>query len=178
MMSKKIEKLAVNVGCYEGTAGVWMYHDDLGIYDDRYFVSDNYRILELEALIKGMPVYTIGRIPELAKSFMDRLTQVNMTMHSLPEIDEIKEKVRAIRGRKYSIRVAVRFYENTPAVNVDYLIKGMEAFKSRSFWTEDGNRISPIYLLNNDDPQEIIKYMMFPVVSFLDEVGYRACETK
>ena len=147
---------------------IWKWRDPYGDYPDRYFVCDSYRILELAEPVEGIPVKETEKnqgIPDLCVRYMKEAYQGDKTICTLPSVEQVKDGIRAIRGMKYSVPVAVRYNENRAAYNASYILDGMNALKATTFYSEEGNPRSPAWMFHLDDFGATIKYMVLPVMS-------------
>ena len=153
---------------------IWKWKDPYGDYPDRYFACDSYRILELAESVEGIPVKETEKnqgIPDLCVRYMKEAFQGDKTICELPSAEEIKEGIRSVRGRKYSIPVAVRYNENRAVYNASYILEGMTALKATAFYSEEGNLRSPAWMFHRDDFGATIKYMILPIMND-GNIGY------
>jgi hypothetical protein len=177
-VKKKLIKFAMEIATgntyTKSEPCIWKWVDPIGMYPDRFFVADGCRILELPEPFEGLPVRDDIRMTQLCVKFMNEALEGNKTAFDLPEPEEIKRNITALRGRKYSIPVAFKMAEDRACFNAGYLLEGMKALNAGTCYSEAGNMRSPAWIYLEDDLASVTKYMVLPVNSTDNKVGYFA----
>lgn len=133
--------------------------------DGHTFVTDGFRILEVEQLIDELPT---SENQTVAESCLKYIKEVNSPYleyvldTEIPSVSEIKTGIRDLVGRR--LDTVVWASPNNWKVNARWLYKAMEALNAKVVFvssTKPWN--SPIFLLENDDPQSMNREMILPV---------------
>ena len=175
-MKKKLIKFAMEIAIGDtytkSEPCIWKWADPIEMYPDRFFVTDGYRILELPEPFEGLPIRDDISMTQLCVKFMNEALEGNKTAFALPEPEEMKKNITALRGRKYSIPVAFKMAEDRACFNAIYLMEGMKALNAGTCYSEAGNMRSPAWIYLEDDLTSVTKYMILPVNSADNKVGY------
>lgn len=171
MMKKKLIKYAIDLACsvdleHSGFAGIFQYADH-----GRFFVTDGYKILETETLIDGLSLNGESRMTANIIKHMDAVNEpeLDYQLYDLPTVEEIKEGIRGVCGRKLD---RVVWSDGTITINARWLYKAMEALNAKTAYVSNTRpKNMPIFLCENDDPQSINRVLILPIYN-RDKVGY------
>ena len=171
MMKKKLIKYAIDLACsvdleHGGFAGIFQYADH-----GRFFVTDGCRILETETLIDGLSLNGESRMTANMIKHMDVVNEpeLDYQLHDLPTVEEIKDGIRGVCGRKLD---RVVWSDGTITINARWLYKAMEALHAtKAYVSSTRPKNTPIFLCENDDPQSINRVLILPIYN-RDKVGY------
>lgn len=171
MMKKKLIKYAIDLACsvdleHSGFAGIFQYADH-----GRFFVTDGCRILETETLIDGLSLNGESRMTANIIKHMDAVNEpeLDYQLYDLPTVEEIKEGIRGVCGRKLD---RVVWSDGTITINARWLYKAMEALNAKTAYVSNTRpKNMPIFLCENDDPQSINRVLILPIYN-RDKVGY------
>lgn len=171
MMKKKLIKYAIDLACsvdleHSGFAGIFQYADH-----GRFFVTDGCRILETKTLIDGLSLNGESRMTANIIKHMDAVNEpeLDYQLYDLPTVEEIKEGIRGVCGRKLD---RVVWSDGTITINARWLYKAMEALNAKTAYVSNTRpKNMPIFLCENDDPQSINRVLILPIYN-RDKVGY------
>ena len=171
MMKKKLIKYAIDLACsidveHGGFAGIFQYADH-----GRFFVTDGCRVLETETLIDGLSLNGESRMTANIIKYFNSVNEPELDYHlyNLPTVEEIKEGIRGVCGRKLD---TVVWSDGTITMNARWLYKAMEALRAtKAYVSQARPKYSPILLCENDDPLSINRVLIMPIYN-RDKVGY------
>ena len=171
MMKKKLIKYAIDLACsvdleHGGFAGIFQYTED-----GRFFVTDGCRILETETLIDDLALKDDSKMTANMKKYIDAVNELELDyqLYDLPTVEEIKEGIRGVCGRKLD---TVVWSDGTITINARWLYKAMEALHATKAYVSAAKpKNMPIFLCENDDPQSINRVLIMPIYN-RDKVGY------
>lgn len=171
MMKKKLIKYAVDLANsidleHGGFAGVFQYTED-----GRFFVTDSFRVLETETLIDDLVLKDDSKMTATMIKYIDAVNEpeLDYQLYDLPTVEEIKEGIRGVCGRKLD---RVCWSDGTITMNARWLYKAMEALNAKKAYVSNTRpKNSPILLCENDDPQSINRVLILPIYN-RDKVGY------
>ncbi len=115
-----------------------------------YHLIDNYRVLRSDHPLEGFN-YTDELMTPLAAIFNSLNKSENCYKSSrLPDIAEVKEKVKELSGRSKKVRVIYYNRENNYALNSVFLQSAMDALNAEEVC--NGNQLKlPVFLFQDDD---------------------------
>lgn len=170
-MKKKLIKYAVDLACSidvenGGFAGIFQYTED-----GRFFVTDGCRILETEIRIDDLVLKDDSKMTAHMKQYIDAVNELELDyqLYDLPTVEEIKEGIRGVCGRKLD---NVVWSDGKITINARWLYKAMEALNAKTAYVSAARpRYAPILLCENDDPLSINRVLIMSIYN-RDKVGY------
>ena len=133
-------------------------------YDDRLFVLDDHRVLEIESGVEGLEMAEDEGLGSICKYNFDvtESREYDYQAFQLPTLKEIKDGIREAVGRK---RTAVAYTPDLEwAVNARYLAKAMEALNATTVYVSARKpATSPLVLFMDDDLQSTTKELILPI---------------
>lgn len=139
--------------------------------EGKYFVTDGCAFVVLTAT-ETLPAVMNSRLAEkMANILWDAVQGKNgdLTAHDLPPVETIKAECGKIRGRK-RFPIGCRLAEDFPALNAEYIIKGMEALTATKLFFVDGNMNAPVMLFRDDEPWNAECLLVLPI--YCHKTGY------
>lgn len=133
----------------------------------KFYVTDGCAFVALTAT-ETLPAVMNSRLAEKMTNILwDAIQGKNgdMTAHDLPPVETIKAECGKIRGRK-RFPIGCRLAENYPALNADYLIKGMEALNATKLFFVDGKMNVPVMLFKDDEPWNQECMLILPIHTY------------
>lgn len=147
--------------------------------DMRYFVTDSYRILEYDRPIDNLEInaHDNGMIDMMDK-FIRLLNDYYHDYHlyELPKIDEIRQGIRDMVGRKLT---PVVWSDGIITINARYLLKAMESLNATVCYisTPEPHK-QCIALFENDDLTGMVRELILPIYNPEHRVGFWIKETR
>lgn len=135
------------------------------VKDGRIFVTDSFRIMEIEDLIDELPTEVGGAMVESMIKYTDSDSsrELDYTRHEIPTVDEIKAGIRGVVGRKLD-RVAWSDGEMT--INARWLYKAMEALNATvCYMSSTKPNKAPYFLYENDNVCAVNKILILPITN-------------
>lgn len=173
-MKKKVEKFAASII----TSNTEKFKHLCGTiaYNGRYYVSDGYRVLEVEYPIPGFPVITNDQTGKSFEDVINKVEEGNKTIHNLPTAEVIKNGIRNLVGRKRD-PVALRIAGDSepsvyPAVNARYLAEAIQALNCAVCYFDESERFKFMYLFEEDWLQSTVRHVILPINVITDETGF------
>ena len=165
-MKKRFEKVVMDIATSDFDDRLSMKKH---IVNGRYFVTDGCRVAEFDS---DLSVLDSGNINKLDK-YMDEVTTKDYTIFDLPSVDDIKQNIRNLCGRKLDHVV----YKNEFfAINARWLYKAMEGLGAKKcYFDRSDSKRKPIFFFENDDVTSVNKIAICPVNNNTDFVGFYVC---
>lgn len=135
------------------------------VKDGRIFVTDSFRIMEIEDLIDELPTEVGGAMVESMIKYTDSDSsrELDYTCHEIPTVAEIKAGIQELVGRKFD---RVIWSDGIVTINARWLYKAMEALNATMcYMSSTKPRKAPYFLYENDDVNAKNKILILPVVS-------------
>lgn len=140
-------------------------------YDPYGYDDADATVLETETLIDGLSLNGESRMTENMIKHMGVVNEpeLDYQLYDLPTVEEIKEGIRGVCGRKLD---TVVWSDGTITINARWLYKAMEALNAKTAYVSNTRpKNMPIFLCENDDPQSINRVLIMPIYN-RDKVGY------
>lgn len=172
-MKKKLIKYAIDIANANAA-----FADQQFVTNNRQFVTDGYRILEIEEPLPSLVMRTeetnkfnIDRLKDMIDSDAD--ATLDYVVHDLPSTEEIKTGIHAVCGRKFN-RVA--WSDGIITLNARWLLKTMEALNAkRCYISKTKFKTTGVFFYENDDIESKTKCLILPIYNTHNRIGFWDC---
>lgn len=170
MFSKKLIKYTEKLNSYnvqEKTGNIIRYSKASKI-GERYFVSDTRMILETSQPIDNIEYKDKFNCIEVVDGCFNGIPSLSIKIEDIKTVpigvslQELKDGIKKVAGRKYGDRVLFRSSKDYPMLNARYLKDVMDVLNCKQMTYYNFNL--PVYFFKDDNFQSNIRIVIFPVM--------------